>query len=234
MIPSPDSTAELVEQVAKLCGTTVPELRRKRYGRAGVPTIIAHARRVASWTLVHHVGLTRRTAAQRLGLSSGCVWRGCREVEIDLQRGSGETHDLVMRIVGAESPPPPPKPTRRSLPQVPELGECPPDRRRCDRTSCRYHLENDGGTTHMCAMEVANDGPQTLETIAQLFGGISRERVRQIEQIAIAKYRAKCREYGIEAQMIERPASLWERAELAAPGRIDMSLRGEDPENWKR
>ncbi|MFZ5894690.1 MAG: sigma factor-like helix-turn-helix DNA-binding protein [Myxococcota bacterium] len=67
---------------------------------------------------------------------------------------------------------------------------------RCTQVSCRYHLahpDRDGrplNATRDCALAVANEGPHTLEEIAQVLG-LTRERVRQIEESAIAKLRGK-------------------------------------------
>ena len=77
------------------------------------------------------------------------------------------------------------------FPGVPEcatgLGQGP-----CLRLSCRYHVAHPerGGRTlrgsRDCALTVANEGPHTLEEVAQVLG-MSRERVRQLEEAAIAK-----------------------------------------------
>jgi hypothetical protein len=75
--------------------------------------------------------------------------------------------------------------------------------------SCRFHLglevgRGPGGSTEIvvrpvfrdrdvweiretCALDVADRGPQPLSTIARLFGGITRERARQIQQRAIER-----------------------------------------------
>lgn len=64
--------------------------------------------------------------------------------------------------------------------------------RRCVHVSCRYHLahpDRDGrplSATRDCALAVANEGPHTLEEIARILG-LTRERVRQIEEAAMAK-----------------------------------------------
>jgi hypothetical protein len=66
----------------------------------------------------------------------------------------------------------------------------------CVQISCRYHLahpDRDGrplSATRDCALAVANEGPHTLEEIAQVLG-LTRERVRQIEDSAIIKLRGK-------------------------------------------
>ena len=71
--------------------------------------------------------------------------------------------------------------------------------RPCPRTECRYSLAGDGresrrgrpsggerDTSETCALDLAERGPQSLVTIGRLFG-LSRERIRQIEDTAIRK-----------------------------------------------
>jgi len=81
------------------------------------------------------------------------------------------------------------KPKRRS--------ECLDGPRPCPWVSCRYHLYLDiraDGVLRInfpdrdphemaftCALDMANDGPRTLDQVAGLLG-MSRERVRQIEE----------------------------------------------------
>ena len=55
--------------------------------------------------------------------------------------------------------------------------------RPCLWRDCRYHLEDDKGT---CTLDVADLGGLTLEEIGEFFG-LTRERIRQIEQEAIRK-----------------------------------------------
>ena len=60
----------------------------------------------------------------------------------------------------------------------------------CRHTECRYHLAHRGywehthRPTHDCSIDVANEGPHTLDEVA-VFMGISGERVRQIEEQAL-------------------------------------------------
>jgi hypothetical protein len=89
--------------------------------------------------------------------------------------------------------------------EVPPLhrtrGECLGRERPCPRVSCKHHLYLDvtkaGGITVnrpedvmdlevTCSLDVADDGPHSLEEIALLLG-ITRERVRQIEEVALLK-----------------------------------------------
>lgn len=68
----------------------------------------------------------------------------------------------------------------------------PSEQTKCVQFGCRYHLAHaDRGGRRLavirdCALTVANEGPHTLEDIAQILG-LTRERVRQIEGAAIAK-----------------------------------------------
>jgi len=76
----------------------------------------------------------------------------------------------------------------------------------CVQLSCRYHLAHSdrGGralsATRDCALTVANEGPRTLEEIAQILG-MTRERVRQIEEAAIAKLQSKIALRKLHAQL---------------------------------
>jgi len=60
----------------------------------------------------------------------------------------------------------------------------------CPHTECRYHLAYRGywehfhRPTHDCSLDIANEGPHTLDEVA-LFMGISGERVRQVEEQAL-------------------------------------------------
>lgn len=67
---------------------------------------------------------------------------------------------------------------------------------RCILLTCRYHLAHpDRGGRRLsvnrdCALAVANEGSHTLEEIAWILG-VTRERVRQIEEKAIVKLHCK-------------------------------------------
>jgi len=60
----------------------------------------------------------------------------------------------------------------------------------CARTECRYHLAHRGYWEHHlkptrdCSLDVANEGPRTLDEVAAVLG-VSGERVRQIEEEAL-------------------------------------------------
>lgn len=92
--------------------------------------------------------------------------------------------------------------------------ECEQGERPCPWVSCRHHLyldralpgPGDGNRTVMtaiqgadppdilpdptalgesCALDIAHRGGHTLEQIAEILGGLSRERIRQIEAFAL-------------------------------------------------
>jgi Sigma-70, region 4 len=60
----------------------------------------------------------------------------------------------------------------------------------CLNTGCRYHLAHRGYWEHHlkptrdCAIDVANEGPHTLDEVAAVLG-VSGERARQIEEQAL-------------------------------------------------
>jgi hypothetical protein len=71
----------------------------------------------------------------------------------------------------------------------------------CVYTQCRYHLEHAGTRQRnptarpvavlvKCSLQVAEQGPQSWETIGQLLGGLTRQAVQQTEWRAIKKLRA--------------------------------------------
>ncbi|MEI9942152.1 MAG: sigma factor-like helix-turn-helix DNA-binding protein [Pseudomonadota bacterium] len=78
----------------------------------------------------------------------------------------------------------------RRYPGVPECVEGGPPGAACTRTECRYHLAHRGYWEHHlkptrdCALDVANEGPRTLDEVAEVLG-VSGERVRQIEEEAL-------------------------------------------------
>ena len=85
----------------------------------------------------------------------------------------------------------------RSVVRLPRFGsvpECttPANDVRCTNTDCRYHLAHrEPGEHHVdplrdCALSVANEGPHTLEEVAQM-SGVTREWVRQLEVSALEK-----------------------------------------------
>ena len=116
--------------------------------------------------------------------------------------------------------------------------EC-PGYRPCPYVSCRYHLYLDvtrRGRLRLnfpdtevidldisCALDLSARGPKTLEQIGLIMGGISRERVRQIEQAALEALR---RRGGIVlVDFLEHGGELTPEA-IAAEARLDG--RGSD------
>jgi len=96
-----------------------------------------------------------------------------------------------------------------SLSQYPQLrkpitrGDCVGGIRPCPWRKCRYHLQHQETHTgagrpykagpvegETCSLDVADAGENTLEDVGEHIG-VVRERVRQIETIAIAKLRRR-------------------------------------------
>jgi hypothetical protein len=75
----------------------------------------------------------------------------------------------------------------RRYPGVVECVDVGPPGAACTRTDCRYHLAHRGYWEHHlkptrdCSLDVANEGPRTLDEVAAVLG-VSGERVRQIEE----------------------------------------------------
>lgn len=88
---------------------------------------------------------------------------------------------------------------RSSLPVVrdPVVRSACPTARPCPRPQCRLHLGDVGDAhvdmTHSCALDLAEAGPLTLQEVGNAMG-VSRERVRQLEEMAIAKIRRRAPE----------------------------------------
>jgi hypothetical protein len=59
-----------------------------------------------------------------------------------------------------------------------------PSMRACEL--CRHALPVQPGGTERCVLVLSNRGPYTLEEIGQMMG-LTRERIRQIEQSAMRK-----------------------------------------------
>jgi hypothetical protein len=78
----------------------------------------------------------------------------------------------------------------RRYPDIAECVDSEPPGAGCSHTDCRYHLANRGYWEHHlrptrdCSLDVANEGPHTLDEVAAVLG-VSGERVRQIEEEAI-------------------------------------------------
>lgn len=63
----------------------------------------------------------------------------------------------------------------------------PNEARPCNRI-CRYRLEE--SATESCVLDMADKGGMTLEEVGEVMG-ITRERVRQIEEVALFKLKKK-------------------------------------------
>ncbi len=73
------------------------------------------------------------------------------------------------------------------------------EERPCPFMSCRYHLyeEVSGNVeveqmTHTCTLDVADEGGLTLEEVGGVLR-LTRERIRQIEEVALRKIRKRGR-----------------------------------------
>lgn len=83
-----------------------------------------------------------------------------------------------------------------SLKRYPEVADCVDESLGgpCTHRECRYHLAHRGYWEHEtapnrdCSLDVANEGPHTLEQVADALG-VSAERVRQLEQQALESLR---------------------------------------------
>jgi hypothetical protein len=74
-----------------------------------------------------------------------------------------------------------------------------------------------------CALDLADRGPQTLQTIGELLG-ITRERVRQIEAKALKRLRAAFAREGLDpAQLLVERQEHWSATE-ERPGPGDWAM----------
>lgn len=137
-------------------------------------------------------GVDQRAAAEARLLAAEAVNDDVAEAR---RVGDGDTDDTVISVEGFA--------IRSERPR--HRAEC-PGYRPCPYVSCRYHLYLDvtrRGRLRLnfpktavadldisCALDLAEKGPKTLEQIGHIMGGISRERVRQIEQAALNALRA--------------------------------------------
>jgi hypothetical protein len=82
------------------------------------------------------------------------------------------------------------------LPRYPSVEECVEEQPEgpCTHHECRYHLAHRGYWEHVvapnrdCSLDVANEGPHTLDEVAVALG-VSSERVRQLERHAFESLR---------------------------------------------
>lgn len=78
--------------------------------------------------------------------------------------------------------------------------DCADGPRPCSWVSCRHHLLSDAkretrleDLPDTCALDVAGRGDHALAEVASFLGGLSRERIRQIEAAALQKLQATAR-----------------------------------------
>ncbi len=142
----------------------------------------------------------RESAAQRFKRD---VIRSWREEPEEEQAPELTEEDLDAVIAAAPYVGAVPGDTRAVLP--PLIGDEPLSRslckqmaRPCDATLCRYHLSHDYDNRRhgphpgpeSCALDVADAGEHTLEECGNLLG-LTRERVRQIEEQLLVKLRKR-------------------------------------------
>lgn len=88
--------------------------------------------------------------------------------------------------------------------------------RPCPQIECRYHLSTvrdpkgrpstlERDESYSCALDVADEGEHTLEEISEIVG-LTRERVRQIEERALSKLRLQAKLHGLDpSDILARP-----------------------------
>jgi hypothetical protein len=62
--------------------------------------------------------------------------------------------------------------------------------RPCVWTGCKYHIDTLKPEVASCVLDVADQGGLTLEEIGDLLG-VTRERIRQIEAVALRRVRLR-------------------------------------------
>lgn len=104
----------------------------------------------------------------------------------------------------------------KDLPTLPTRSECRTGPRPCPHVRCRYHLMIDVITTgalriygtdpddllETCSLDVAEAGAVTLERVADLLG-VTRERIRQIEEEAICNLSDALAAQGMDADEVQ-------------------------------
>lgn len=166
-----------------------------------------HTRAVASWLLTAG-GVMPSRVAEVLGITHAAAYFSRKSVDRELVAGGGPRVDALIDAIGRLA-------THDDLDlEVPGRGErcnravtvhadsglvavdrsqCPPQRP-CHRSECRYHLGTLPGSASNCTLERSHDAPHTLAEVAQVLG-LTPERVRQIETIALRKLRTHTMEH---------------------------------------
>lgn len=106
-------------------------------------------------------------------------------------------------------------------------GECLGAERGCAWIACRHHMahampasfwrQSDEDVAEailampeQCSLAVADRGPSTLKEIGRLLGGLSRERIRQLELAGLARARGRATGHQLEAEDFSHPEGEWQ------------------------
>lgn len=149
--------------------------------------------------------------------SCGCLSREAghaiseRNAEFRKTKGLVVTTAEIVRLRRYKAEPDP-RPPELVAERPRTRGDCAGGERPCPWVSCKHHLYLDVGTNgrvaidgagepwdmaQTCALDVADQGPQNLETIGGLLN-VSRERIRQIEVRSIDALRGETRDADLE------------------------------------
>lgn len=98
--------------------------------------------------------------------------------------------------------PPDPVPPPRYLPICPTVRPY-----RCSVSTCRHHAWR---APTGCTLDVAAEGPHTLPEVADVLG-VCKERVRQLEVVALRKARRSAERMGLSlAALLPAPELSWD------------------------
>lgn len=144
------------------------------------------------------------------------------------------------------------KKSRAPLPMVPPgvtrpltRSECVGGQRPCPWVSCRHHLYLDvtgsGGLRlnfpligpeelkqmeNTCSLDVADEGEHALGDVAAAMGGLSRERARQLNNEALARFESRLNGHGLE--LARELAESSEALRLPSNYDLAMDFTGDD------
>lgn len=112
-----------------------------------------------------------------------------------------------------------PEPTPETMPAT--RADCLPggrnERRPCPWSCCRWSLAAEG-SPGACVLDAADKGGLTHDAVGKLLGGLTRERVRQIEAAALRKVAKRAAGRAAHAGLLEL-ALLPDEVPISAPSR---------------